>query len=109
MAEDVRQAWHTRERADQARVDLFAGSPGGARVRGGGRAPGTGTVHVEVVEGRTAWRLPRLQPEREGPHRRRRVFRAADAGRARVGAAGMGRSRAGRTGRFHDGDDAETI
>ena len=39
------------------------------------RAPGAGDQ--QVVEGRTPRRVPRLQPEREGPHRRERLFGAA--------------------------------
>ena len=48
------------------------------------RVPDAG--HEQVVEGRAPRRLHRLQPERQGPHRRRRVLDPADARRARVGA-----------------------
>ena len=49
--------------------------------------------HQQVVEGGAPRRLPRLQPERQGPHGRRRLLGAAEARRARVGAADVGRAR----------------
>ena len=49
------------------------------------RAPGS--RDVEVVEGRTEGRLPRLQPERERPHDVLGVFDSPAARRARLGAA----------------------
>ena len=48
---------------------------------------------VEVVEGGAARRLPRLQPERQGPHDLLGLFGAAAARRARVGAARLGGGR----------------
>ena len=45
---------------------------------------------VEVVEGGAPRRLPRLQPERQGPHDLLGLFGAAAARRARVGAAATG-------------------
>ncbi len=71
------------------------------------RAPGSGDE--QVVEGRAAGRLPRLQPERQGPDDRRRLLGAADARRARVGTALVGRDRRLRTRRLHAGDDAGAI
>ena len=51
------------------------GAARGARARARGRAARAGARHEQVVEGRAARRLPRLQPEREGPHGRRRRTR----------------------------------
>ncbi len=68
------------------------------------RAPGA--RDVEVVEGGTPRRLPRLQPERQGPHDLLGLLRAPAARRARVGAAGLERGRRLRPGRLHRRDDA---
>ena len=54
------------------------------------RAARAGTGHLEVVEGRTPWRVPRLQPEREGPHDLLRLFRAPASGCPCVHAASTG-------------------
>src|SRR6187399_1711515 len=62
-----------------------------------------------MVERGTPRRLPRLQPEREGPHHRRRIFGAPDTRRARLGAARLERGRRLRTGRLHPRDDAEAV
>ena len=71
--------------------DRGAARRAGARARG--RAARAGARDQQVVEGGAPRRLPRLQPEREGPHRRRRLLGAAEAGRARLGAADLGRDR----------------
>ena len=63
------------------------------------RAPGS--RDEQMVEGGTSGRVPRLQPEREGPNGRRGVLGQADARCARVRAADLGRDRRLRTGRFH--------
>ena len=55
------------------------------------RAPGAGDQ--QVVEGRAPRRVPRLQPEREGPHHRRRVLHASQTRCAGVRAAPVGRDR----------------
>ena len=51
--------------------------------------------HQQVVEGGAARRLPRLQPERQGPHRGVRLVGAAHPRRARLDAADLGRSALG--------------
>ena len=61
----------------------------------------------QVVEGRAPRRVHRLQPERQGPHCRRRVLRASDTRRARVGAAPLERSGRSRSSRLHPRHDAE--
>ena len=53
------------------------------------RAPALATS--QVVEGGAPRRLPRLQPERPGPHRRLGLLGAPHPGRARLHAAGLGR------------------
>jgi len=62
---------------DQVRP--FAGG-GAARARGG---------HQQVVEGRAPRSVPRLQPERQGPHRGVGLVGTADTRRARLDAARM--------------------
>ena len=69
------------------------GAPRRAGARARGRAARARARDEQVVEGRAPRRVPRLQPEREGPHGRERVLGAADARRARVGAADLGRAR----------------
>ena len=91
LAEDVGLARHARLRAHRAALDVRRGPPRRARVRARGRAARARARHEQVVEGGAPRRVPRLQPEREGSHRSRRVLGAADAGRARVGAARLGR------------------
>ena len=71
------------------------------------RAPALGDE--QVVEGRAPRRVPRLQPERQGPHDRQRVLGAAHARRARVGAADVGRDRRVRARRLHARDDAGAV
>ena len=90
-------------------LDVPRGPTGGARARARGRTAHTGPRHQSVVEGRAPRRLPRLQPEREGPNRRLRVLDPPDPRRARVGAARVGRGSRGRAGRVHDRHRAEAI
>ena len=82
--------------------------PRGARVRPRGREARTRSDDQQVVEGRAARRIPGLQPERQRPHDRRGLFRAAQA-RPPVCAALLGRDRRVRAGRLHDGDDAASL
>ena len=65
--------------------------------------------HVQVVEGGAPRRVPRLQPERQGPHGRLGVLRPAAARRPRLDAADLGRG-ADRRGRgVHDRDRAGAL
>ena len=66
-------------RADPAGVELPAGPSGRPGHRPGRRTPGTRPCHQQVVEGGTPRRVPRLQPEREGPHYLLRILGAASA------------------------------
>ena len=63
------------------------------------RAPELATQ--QVVEGGAPRRLPRLQPERQGPHGGLGLVGAADARRARVDAARVGRGGRLRSGGVH--------
>ena len=72
-------ARHPRQRPDRAEVDVPRGPPGGAGDRAGRGAAGARDRHLEVVEGGAPRRVPRLQPEREGPDRRVRLLGAAAA------------------------------
>ena len=109
LAEDLGLARHARQRAHRAALDLRRGAPRRARAGARGRAARAGARDEQVVEGRAPRRVPRLQPEREGPHGRQRVLGAADARRARVGAADLGRDRRLRARRLHAGDDAGAL
>ena len=91
-----------RPRARAASTSTCASSGAGAssrcaarrwrwRARWSARAPEQ--RHEQVVEGGAPRRLPRLQPERQGPHRRLGLVGAAAAGRARLDAARVGRGR----------------
>ena len=93
LAEDVGLARHARLRAHRAALDVRRGAPRRARARARGRAARARARDQQVVEGRAPRRLPRLQPEREGSHGRERLLGAADARRARLGAAHLGRAR----------------
>ena len=77
------------------------GAPRGAGAGARGGAARAGTGDEQVVEGGAARRLPRLQPEREGPHGRVGVLGAPDARRAGVDAARVGRAADVRPGGVH--------
>ena len=109
LAEDVGLARHPRLDPHRPPLDLRSGAPRGAGAGARGRAPGAGAGDEQVVEGRAPGRLPRLQPERQGSHRRRRLLGAAEAGRARLGAADVGRDRRLRSARLHAADDAGAV
>jgi bifunctional non-homologous end joining protein LigD len=91
---------HVNVRIEQ-RWTLRPGATRGAGDRARGRAARARPRDEQVVEGGAPRRLPRLQPEREGSHRGLGVLGAADARRARVGAARMGRSRGRRSRGVH--------
>ena len=71
------------------------------------RAPGA--RDVEVVEGGAAGRLPRLQPEREGPHDLLGLFDPAAARRARLDAARVERGSRLRSARLHRAHGAGAV
>ena len=67
LAQDVGLARDPHQRPDRAALDVPGGPPGGARAGPRRRAPRARPRHLEVVEGGAPRRLPRLQPERQGP------------------------------------------
>ena len=79
MAEDIGIARHACQCASRAEVDFRSSATRGAdsRARSGKTRAEAGDQ--QVVEGRAARRLHRLQPEREGSDRRLCVVSAADA------------------------------
>src|SRR5580698_3351842 len=74
LAEDVGITRPARIRADPAALAVRRGAPGGGGGGAGDRAARARPGHLQVVEGGTARRLRRLQPERQGPHGRVRVL-----------------------------------
>ena len=102
VAEDLGLARDARVRADRTPVDVPRGPACRARRRPGGRTPGPGPRDEPVVEGGAPRRVPRLQPEREGPNGRLRVLGPSDARRSRLDAAAMDRGPRVRSGRVHD-------
>ena len=76
-----------------AALAVQVGPAGRRDGRARGRAPGARAGDQPVVEGGAPGRVRRLQPERQGPHRRVGVFGAGDARRAGVHAAALGRGR----------------
>ena len=91
LAEDERLARHARQRAHRAALDVHRGAARGAGAVARDRAARAHARDVEVVEGGAPRRLPRLQPERQGPHDLLGVLGAAAAGCARVDAARLER------------------
>ncbi len=71
------------------------------------RAPGP--RHQPLVEGGAPRRVHRLQPERQGPHRRVRLLRAPDPRRPGVDAAALGRGPGRRDGGLHPRDRARAV
>ena len=96
VPEDLRRDRAAHPRADPA----GAAVPGGAPVREGARRGGRaarrrpGRRDDDLAGGRPERRLRRLRPERARPDDRVGLLGAADAGRARLGAAGLGRGAA---------------
>ena len=106
LPEDQREEGHPRQRSDPPRVGLHRGSTCCARPRSRGGAPSPRHRVDEVVEGGAPRRVPRLQPERSRSDGGLRVQRPADAGRAGVDAADVGRGRGRRARGVHAQDGA---
>ena len=81
---------HINVRIERA-LDLPGGPAGGARARPRRRGAGAGDRHEQVVEGGAPRRLPRLQPERQGPDGRVGLLRPAAARCPGLDAAPLGR------------------
>ena len=94
LAEDLGLARHAHLRAHRDRAGPSTKCAARrSRSRAKSSAARRRIATQQVVEGGAPRRLRRLQPERQGPHRRGGVFGASDAGRARVRAADLGRGR----------------
>ena len=63
----------------------------------------------QVVEGGAPWRVPRLQPEREGPDGRRRLLGAPEARCARLRSRDLGGALRVRARRVHAAHDAGSL
>ena len=73
-AEDVRLSWHAHLGSHRTAVDVRRGPQRRARPGTRGGAARAGARHEQVVEGGAPRRVPRLQPERQGPDGRKRLF-----------------------------------
>ena len=109
VAEDVGQARPPCARPHRASMDARPGAARRARAGSRSRATRAEARHQQVVEGRASRRVHRLQPERQGSHRCRRVLDTPRAGCACFRAARLERSRRRRPGGFHDRHDAEAF
>ena len=101
LAQDVRLARHPRQRPHRATLGVHGSASRRGRAGARGRAARARSCHQQVVEGGTPRRVHRLQPEREGPDGRLRLFGSADAGRSRLGAADWEEIDAVRPGGLH--------
>src|SRR5579864_1159635 len=108
-AEDLELARHSRQRADPTPLVLRPGAARRPRLRPRGGAARPGAGHQQVVEGGAARGLPRLQPERQGPHGRQRLLGAAEARCAGVGAGDLGRARVVPAGGLHPAHHAAAL
>ena len=79
LAQDVGIARHAHLRAHRAALDIRRSAPRGPRPGAGGRAACARPGDEQVVEGGAPRRVPRLQPEREGPDDCQCLLGAADA------------------------------
>ena len=109
LAEDLGLARHPRQRAHPSALVVHRGAARRARPRPRGRAAGPRARHQQVVEGGAPRRLPRLQPERQGPHRRQRLLGAPEARRARLGARDLGRALRVSAGGLHAAHHARAL
>jgi len=100
---------HSCLRSHRSPMDVWRGPPCGVGLRSRSRAACANAGDEQMVEGRAAWRLPRLQPEREGSDNRERILGAAKAGCARIRALDLERSSRVRAGGFQPEDDAGSL
>ena len=91
LAEDLRLTRHPHQRPDRAALDVSRGASGGPRAGPRRRAARSGPRDLEMVEGGASRRLPRLQPERQGPDGRIGLLHPAAPRCPRLDAAGLGR------------------
>ncbi len=109
LAEDFGLARRARQRADRAALVVHPGEARRPRPRPRGRAARPRPRHQQVVEGGEARRLPRLQPEREGPHGGERVLGTPEARRAGLRARDLGRALPVPAGGVHAAHDARPL
>ena len=109
LAEDLRLARDPHQRPHRAALDVPGGPPCRPRPGPRRRASRAGPGHEQVVEGGAPRRLPRLQPERQGPDGRIGVLDPAVARRPRVHAADLGRGPDRRGRGVHDRDRAGAV
>ena len=110
LPEDLGRPGRPHLRPDRAALDVHRRSPRRDRLRARARAAPARPGDDQVVEGgaRRA-HLRRLQPERARPHHRLGLQRAAEAGRAGLGAGHLGRAGRGRARGLHGRDDAGAL
>ncbi len=108
LRQDFRLARHPHLHPHRAALGVSPDASRGPRSRPRSRASSAGAHHHRLVERRAPRRLHRLQPERARPHRRFRLLRAPDAGRARLLPDRLGGAARRRAGRLHDRDRADT-
>jgi len=82
--EDVRIPGHPHQRPHRAGARVHRGPTGGTGPGSRRGAQDSGSGHQQVVEGGASRRIPRLQPERAGPHRGLGVLGATDSRCARL-------------------------
>ena len=109
VAQDQRLTRDARQRADSSALELRRRPPRGAGAVARDRAARADDRHLEVVEGGAPRRLPRLQPERQGPDHLLGLFDPPAPRRARLGAARLERGRRLQSRRLHGGDDAGAL
>ena len=109
LAEDVGLARDPHQRPDRAALDVPGGPPGGPRPGPGRGATGARPGDPQVVEGGAPRRLPRLQPERQGPDGRLGLLGPAAARRPGLDAADVGRGPDRRGRGVHDRDGAGAV
>ena len=93
----------------RAAVDVPRGAACGGGARPRGRASRAAPRDEQVVEGGAPRRVPRLQPEREGPHGRVGLLGSPDARRPGLDAADVGRGAGLRPRRVHGRDGARAL
>ena len=109
LAQDVRVARDPRQRADRAALDIRRGAPRRAGAGPRRRAARAVDRDLEVVEGGAPRRVPRLQPEREGPDGGVRVLGPAAPRRPGLVPAALGRGGRRRRRGLHAGDGARPV
>ena len=101
VAQDLGLARDARLRPARASLVVWRGPTGGAGRRARGGTSGAGAGHQQVVEGGAPRRVPRLQPERQGPDGGVGVLGPATPRCPRLDPTDLGRGARLRRGRLH--------